>query len=59
MRCKACDDLLQEHDLIRRGFYTNEFLDLCTSCFDTIKDDIVVVEPLAPDEFLDDNIDHG
>ena len=53
MHCKACDVILQEHELGRKGASTGEFIDLCDPCFDTIKDDIAVV---PADEFNEDEL---
>jgi len=32
MRCRSCDQILDEPDLVRRDEY-GEFLDLCSYCF--------------------------
>jgi len=32
MRCKACNVILEGHDLKRRDPNNNEFLDLCGTC---------------------------
>ena len=47
MKCKACDGLVEEHALGRKGLFTGEYLDLCDQCFDTIKDDIHIEEQIV------------
>lgn len=32
MRCKACNMILENHELARKDRATGEFLDLCTTC---------------------------
>jgi hypothetical protein len=32
MRCKACNTLLEDHELKRKDRVSNEFLDLCDEC---------------------------
>jgi len=32
MRCKACNALLEDHELKRKDRVSNEFLDLCDEC---------------------------
>lgn len=44
MRCKACDKNLSDRESTRKGLFTGEFLDLCDKCFDTIRDDVEVVD---------------
>lgn len=46
MRCKACDVLLAEHELKRKGTFTGEYMDLCDHCYETIQDDMDVGEDL-------------
>lgn len=33
MRCKACDKILEDNELVRKDRETQEFLDLCDECF--------------------------
>jgi hypothetical protein len=32
MRCKACNIILENHELSRKDKITGEFLDLCSTC---------------------------
>lgn len=34
MRCKACDVLLNDIEIVRKDKATGEYLDLCTGCFE-------------------------
>jgi len=44
MRCKACDQLLTDFESTRRSANSNEFIDLCNSCYYIVKDDLEVIE---------------
>lgn len=55
MHCKACDVLLDAHELNRKGTFTGEFIDLCDVCLDTIRDDIDIYVP-EEDELYDDSV---
>ena len=44
MRCKACDKLLTEYEATRKSIVTNEFLDLCNTCYNYIKDDVYTID---------------
>lgn len=44
MRCKACNIILNEFESTRKSKETNEFIDLCNSCYAYVKDDLQVVE---------------
>ena len=33
MRCKACNVLLEDHELNRKDRISGEFLDLCSECY--------------------------
>ena len=33
-RCKACDTILNEHELKRKDPETDQYLDLCNECLD-------------------------
>ena len=48
MRCKACDVLLQEHELKRKGLITGDYIDLCDSCFSTIEDEVATEDEQQP-----------
>ena len=40
IRCQACDVLLTDYETTRKSLITNEYFDLCNTCFKTIKDDL-------------------
>ena len=44
MRCRACDTLLSDFEATRRGAESNEFIDLCNTCYNYVTDDWQVVE---------------
>lgn len=44
MRCKACDAKLSDFEATRKSLTTGEFLDLCSTCFNYIKEDVYVIE---------------
>jgi len=44
MRCKACNTQLTDFEATRRGAESNEFIDLCNECYNSIKDDVDVLE---------------
>lgn len=44
MRCKACDKILNSFEATRKSKETEEFVDLCNSCYSFVKDDFQVVE---------------
>jgi hypothetical protein len=44
MRCLSCNARLSEFEATRRGVNTNDFIDLCDSCFRHIADDVHVLE---------------
>lgn len=51
MRCLACNRLLSDRDTSRKSITTGEYLDLCGKCFDTIKEQVPVIEnPLLEGE---------
>lgn len=48
MRCVACDKNLGNRESTRKSPVTGQYYDLCDKCFDTIKDQVEVVEnPLS------------
>lgn len=62
MRCRSCNVVLNEFEMTRR--YKREdpndldYVELCNNCFDTIKDDVNVVERKdLKDESLEDESD--
>lgn len=44
MRCKACNTVLTAFESARRGKESNEYIDLCNTCYSYVKDDAEVVE---------------
>ena len=54
MRCRACDKNLSDRESTRKSFPSGTYLDLCDRCFETIKDQIQVVEK---DEELQEDVD--
>ena len=55
MRCRACDAALTNKEATRKYASTGEFLDLCDDCFETISEDIEVVDGHDVPEEDDDN----
>lgn len=43
-RCKACDKKMSEFELTRKYAGTQQYVDLCNDCFDSIKREVVVEE---------------
>ena len=43
MKCQACNINLSDYESTRKDLH-GKYLDLCNSCFGTIKQDILVVE---------------
>ncbi len=56
MRCLSCDSALSNREATRKSALTGDFLDLCDKCFDTIKEDIAVIESQHTQEVQDDDI---
>ena len=50
MRCLACDDNLNNKESTRK-FISGDYVDLCDRCFDSIKDQVMVLE----NENVEDN----
>lgn len=44
MRCIACDCLLTDFEATRKSVNTNQYLDLCNTCYYTINDDVLALE---------------
>lgn len=44
MRCYCCNERLTEYEATRRNATTNEFIDMCNTCYATIKDDLLTIE---------------
>lgn len=43
MRCQSCNNVLTVRESIRRVASTGEFLDLCNSCYEPIKEDVPTI----------------
>lgn len=54
MRCLACDNPLTDRDSSRKGVHSGEYLDLCRKCYDTIKDQIDVVENTKAKDIIEE-----
>lgn len=44
MRCLACNIILSDKEATRKYASTGQFVDLCDHCFDTVEDEIAVIE---------------
>tara|TARA_R110000772_G_scaffold118703_4_gene224388 strand:- start:304 stop:489 length:186 start_codon:yes stop_codon:yes gene_type:complete len=44
MRCLACNTELSDYEATRKSSNSNEFLDLCNTCYKSINEDIEVVD---------------
>jgi len=53
MRCKACNIILENHELSRKDKITGEYLDLCSTCAQYSNDALY-----RPDEADDFNNEH-
>lgn len=42
MHCNCCDALLTDYEATRRHGLTQEFLDLCSTCFRSISKDVSI-----------------
>jgi hypothetical protein len=40
MRCKACDKQLSDYESTRKSKITQEYYDLCNTCFSYVRDDV-------------------
>jgi len=44
MKCLACDCILNNREATRKYATSRAFVDLCDDCFETIKDEVEIVE---------------
>lgn len=44
MRCKACNQALNEFEATRKSKDTGEFIDLCNNCYSFVRDDVQAIE---------------
>ena len=57
MRCKACNVLLEDHEVTLKDKKTGEFLDLCGDCLHESNEAIFDQEQPEFAVFIDDPID--
>ena len=57
MKCLSCDSVLTDFEATRKYAGSEEFVDLCNRCFNSIAEDILVVENLALSDCLDTSDD--
>lgn len=62
MRCKSCNVILRDHEAVRKGSVTGEYIDMCDRCFSTISYEVADVEDEAGDfaghDHPDDDTEH-
>jgi hypothetical protein len=44
MRCLSCNAALTDFEATRKTLKTEEFLDLCNTCYYTISDDVLTID---------------
>lgn len=44
MRCLACNAELTDYEATRKSSVTKEFVDLCNNCYNSINDDLEVID---------------
>ena len=44
MRCYCCNKILSDFEATRKSIKTNEYLDMCNKCYNTISDDLLTYE---------------
>lgn len=44
MRCRCCDKKLSEFEATRKSINTNEYLDMCNKCYNTISNQVLSYE---------------
>ena len=48
MRCVACNAVLTDFEATRKSANTGEYIDLCNKCFNTIREEVAVIEKFLP-----------
>lgn len=43
MRCRSCDVNLNDFESTRKSAITGDYYDLCSNCFDSIKDQVIPI----------------
>jgi hypothetical protein len=59
MRCIACNKNLSDFESTRKNARTGEFIDMCTECFETIKDDFNTIDRPDLDNVIEDDIEES
>jgi len=44
MRCRCCDKKLSDFEATRKSIHTNEYLDMCNKCYNTISNQVLSYE---------------
>jgi hypothetical protein len=44
MRCRCCDKKLSDFEATRKSINTNEYLDMCNRCYNTISNQVLSYE---------------
>jgi hypothetical protein len=44
MRCYCCNKILSDFEATRKSIKTNEYLDMCNKCYNTISEDLLTYE---------------
>ena len=44
MRCVACNAVLTDFEATRKSATTGDYIDLCNKCFNTIREEVAVIE---------------
>jgi hypothetical protein len=44
MRCYCCNAVLSDFEATRKSVQSGDYIDMCNSCFNHVKDDMDVVE---------------
>ena len=44
MKCLSCDCILTDFEATRKSRVTKEYIDLCSSCYSTIAEDLCDIE---------------
>jgi len=44
MRCRCCDKKLSDFEATRKSINTNEYLDMCNKCYNTISNQVLSYE---------------
>ena len=44
MRCICCNEPLDDYEATRRSVLTNEYIDMCSSCYSTINSELKTID---------------